>query len=87
MQILLLFGIILTTKCVNANPVTVSLDRENAIVFLDKIYKDYNMFANKRALANWKYATNLTKENLEEKLRASSDVASYSKTMWQQVNK
>lgn len=54
--------------------------------FLNKLDKQYAEWNNKLTIAEWKYASNLTKDNLEEKLNVSSKAAQYFKSAWQEVN-
>ncbi|XP_033225312.1 angiotensin-converting enzyme-like isoform X2 [Belonocnema kinseyi] len=58
---------------------------ETAKELLAKINKDYGEWSNKEVLASWKYDSNLTDENLAEKINISSQAATYRKKLWEEV--
>ena len=58
---------------------------KNAKQLLEKINKEYGEWSNKEVLAAWKYDSNLTDENLTEKINVSSQAANYRKKLWQEV--
>lgn len=54
--------------------------------FLNRVDKTYAEWNNKQSLAEWNYASDLTKENLEKKLNVSAEAANYFKSTWEEVN-
>lgn len=50
---------------------------------VDGLIAEWN---NKQSIAGWKYASNLSDENLAEKLKVSADAARVSKQVAQEVN-
>lgn len=54
--------------------------------FLEKINNEHAEWSNKYTLADWDYASNLTSENLANKLNTSTEAAQYFKSAWKKVN-
>jgi len=59
---------------------------KNAQELLKRIDARYAEWSNKQSLAGWNYASNLTDENLAEKLNVSAESARVSKQIAQEVN-
>ena len=58
---------------------------DDARKLLKKIDSEYGEWNNKEVIASWKYESNLTDENLEEKIEVSSQAANYRKKLWAEV--
>lgn len=58
-----------------------------AKALLTKIDNEYSEWNNKITIAAWKYASNLTEENLSNQLKVSSDFADYIRGMYKVVSK
>lgn len=59
---------------------------ENAQAVLNRIDAEYAKWSNKRTLAEWNYASNLTDENLAEKINVSTAAARVMKQIAEEVN-
>lgn len=59
---------------------------KNAQELLKGFDAQYAEWSNKQSIAGWKYASNLTDENLAEKLKVSAAAARVSKQIAQEVN-
>lgn len=53
---------------------------------LTKIDRENGVWSEKVSYAEWNYASNLTEENLANKLAISKQAAKYNKEMWKEVN-
>lgn len=68
------------------NPQTAKNLLKNAKEFLKRIDAQLAEWSNKQSIAGWNYASNLTEENLAEKLKVSAAAARISKQVAQEVN-
>jgi len=68
------------------NPEVVDDALKNAREIAERLDKQYAEWNNKQSIAGWKYASNLTDENLAEKLKVSAAAARVSKQIAQEVN-
>lgn len=59
---------------------------QNAQAVLNRIDAEYAKWSNKQSLAGWNYASNLTDENLAEKINVSTAAARVMKQMAEEVN-
>lgn len=59
---------------------------QNAQNVLKRIDAEYAKWSNKQSLAGWNYASNLTDENLAEKLNVSTTAARVMKQIAEEVN-
>jgi len=59
---------------------------ENARDIAKRLDEQYAKWSNKQSIAGWNYASNLTEENLAEKLNVSAAAARISKQIAQEVN-
>lgn len=70
----------------NKNVQTADNLLQNAQEILKRIDAQYAEWSNKQSIAGWNYASNLTDENLAEKLKVSAAAARVSKQIAQEVN-
>lgn len=63
-----------------------AVERKNARDILKRIDAEYGKWSNKYSLAEWNYASNLTDENLAEKLNVSAATARVRKQIAEEVN-
>lgn len=74
----------------DSNVDNVAVDSEADLLkakqFLEKINNEHAEWSNKYTLADWDYASNLTSENLANKLNTSTEAAQYFKSAWKKVN-
>lgn len=59
---------------------------QNAQDVLKRIDAEYAKWSNKQTIAGWNYASNLTDENLEEKINVSTTAARVMKQIAEEVN-
>lgn len=59
---------------------------QNAQAVLNRIDAEYAKWSNKQSLAGWNYASNLTDENLAEKINVSTAAARVMKQIAEEVN-
>ncbi|KAK9502105.1 hypothetical protein O3M35_012698 [Rhynocoris fuscipes] len=78
MTSLIVLIFLLIGKIINAE----EYNEDNARLHLDKLNKISAEWANKRALAEWDYASNITDENLKKKLDLATTIANVTKTLW-----
>ncbi|PSN41387.1 Angiotensin-converting enzyme [Blattella germanica] len=55
--------------------------------YLEYLDREYSKWATKQTVAEWNYASNITDENLQEKLAISAEAAKFSKQEWQETIK
>lgn len=70
----------------NKNLQTAESLLKNAQELLKRVDAQYAEWSNKQSIAGWNYASNLTDENLAEKLKVSAAAARISKQIAQDVN-
>lgn len=75
-----------TSQDVDNVAVDSEADLLKAKQFLEKINNEHAQWSNKYTLADWDYASNLTSENLANKLNTSTEAAQYFKSAWKKVN-
>ncbi|XP_043579118.1 angiotensin-converting enzyme-like [Bombus pyrosoma] len=75
-----------TSQDVDNAAVDSEADLLKAKQFLEKINSEHAEWSNKYTLADWDYASNLTSENLANKLNTSTEAAQYFKSAWKKVN-
>jgi len=74
------------TADLNKNEQTTENLLQNAQELLKRIDAQNAEWSNKQSIAGWNYASNLTDENLAEKLKVSTAAARVSKQIAQEVN-
>lgn len=74
------------TTDLNINEQTTENLLQDAQELLKRIDVQYAEWSNKQSIAGWNYASNLTDENLAEKLKVSTAAARVSKQIAQEVN-
>ncbi|XP_069674792.1 angiotensin-converting enzyme-like [Periplaneta americana] len=62
-------------------------EEEKARAYLKYLDKEYTKYGNKVELARWKYATQITEENLKTMLLSTKDVADFAKRQWEETIK
>ncbi|XP_071562887.1 angiotensin-converting enzyme-like [Temnothorax nylanderi] len=75
-----------TVEISSENPQTAEDLLNNAQQLLKNINARYAEWSNKQSITSWNYASNMTDENLAEKLRVSAEAANASKQIAQEVN-
>ncbi|XP_060812411.1 angiotensin-converting enzyme-like [Bombus pascuorum] len=75
-----------TSQDVDNAAVDSEADLLKAKQFLENINNEHAEWSNKYTLADWDYASNLTSENLANKLNTSTEAAQYFKSAWKKVN-
>lgn len=68
------------------NPQAAAELLQNARDILKRIDAEYAEWSNKQSLAGWNYASNLTDENLAEKINVSTTAARVMKQIAEEVN-
>ncbi|KOC59071.1 Angiotensin-converting enzyme, partial [Habropoda laboriosa] len=86
----LLVAVFVTLAWAVPTPQDTSESSENLLKkareFLDRVDKQYAEWNNKQTVAQWEYASNLTSNNLANKLNVSSEAARFRKPTWEEVN-
>ncbi|CAH1187235.1 unnamed protein product [Phyllotreta striolata] len=70
----------------HAKDPTIEEEELNAYNLILSINEKMEKNLNRKTLAEWAYASNLTKANLDHNLAVSTEVANFQKEIWRQVN-